>query len=449
MIPITKLKFISVLFIIAGLLLLPFAQGAGAAETEETEDIVYIVSVENAVEQGLSNYMERAFRIIDQDDRARLVIIEIDTPGGLVTAAQSIRKTIESCQVETVALVKGGAISAGTYIAMSCDKIAMQPGTTIGDVEPRDGNEIADEKFLSYWRAEMSSLAEAHGRDKEIARAMVDRSVVIEGLKAEGQLLTLTAREAYEVGYADYLVSGRTELKAIYELEDAHEEGVSTSSTEDIIRFITNPSVAPFILMIGIAGVIIEVMTAGFGVAGIIGGACLITYFAGHYLAGYSGLAAILLFLAGVVLIVVEAMIPGFGVPGVCGMLCFMASVILVAPSFQIGIQSFAIALVGAIVLIVLAVKLLGKSKYWDRLSLKQTLGKEEGYISQQEDYSQYIGRKGTTLTPLRPAGIVILDDGKRLDVVSEGDFIEKGIPISIAETDGPRISVKRDVTNI
>ena len=431
--------------ILVGLLLSPFSQAAGADGTPEADAVVYIISVENAVEHGLSGYMERAFDQIALDPRAGLVILEIDTPGGLVTAAQSIRKTIEGCPLETVALVRGGAISAGTYIAMSCDKIAMQPGTTIGDVEPRVGDQPADEKFMSYWRAEMSSLAEAHGRDKEIAKAMVDRSVVIEGLSEEGRLLTLTATEAMDVGYADYLVANRAELKAIYGLAYAAEVSVDITTAEKVARFVTNPSVAPFILMIGIAGIIIEVLTAGFGVAGIIGGGCLILYFAGHMIAGFTGWSAILLFVAGMILLVVEATIPGFGVPGVCGILCFMASIILMAPSLQVGLQSFVIAVVGATVLIALAVRFLGRSKYWDRLSLQLTMGKEEGYISQNEDFSVYIGRKGTTLSALRPAGIVILDDGKRLDVVSEGGFIEKDLPVVIVDADGPRIVAVRD----
>ena len=435
----------STIFILAGLLLMLFSPSAGAAGVESDIEKVYIISVENAVEQGLSSYMERAFGVVAQDPLAKLVILEIDTPGGLVTAAQSIRKTIESCPLETVALVKGGAISAGTYIAMSCDKIAMQPGTTIGDVEPRVGNEPADEKFLSYWRAEMSSLAEAHGRDKEIAKAMVDRGAVIEGLKQEGQLLTLTAYEAMEVGYADYLVADRHELKAVYGLAHADDASVESSAAEKMARFITNPAVAPFILMIGIAGVIIEVLTAGFGVAGIVGGGCLVLYFAGHYIAGLTGLGGILLFAVGVVLMIVEALIPGFGVPGICGILCFTASIILMAPDFQTGVQSFAIALVGAMILIGLAVKFLSKSKYWDKISLQTSLGKEGGYISQQEDFHIYIGRKGKSMTALRPAGIVALDDGKRLDVVSEGEFIEQGQPVVIVQADGPRVVVTRD----
>lgn len=433
------------MFIMAAMLLLPLTRGAGASVPGYAGDKVYVISVENAIEQGLSSYMDRAFGMIAEDHLARLVILEIDTPGGLVTAAQSIRKTIESCPVETAALVKGGAISAGTYIAMSCDKIAMQPGTTIGDVEPRAGNEPADEKFMSYWRAEMSSLAEAHGRDKEIAKAMVDRDMELEGYKTAGQLLTLTAIEAQEAGYCDYLVSGRAELKAIYGLESAAEAGVELSVAEKIARFVTNPSIAPFILMIGIAGVIIEVLTAGFGIAGIVGGGCLILYFAGHMIAGFTGWGAILLFFAGIVLVVVEAFVPGFGVPGVTGILCFTASIILMAPNFQTGIQSFLIAVIGSLILIFLAVKLLGKSKYWDKLSLQLSLGKEGGYISQKEDFSVYIGRKGRTVSALRPAGIVALDDGKRLDVVSEGEFIERNQAVIITDADGPRIVATRD----
>jgi membrane-bound serine protease (ClpP class) len=438
-------RAVTALIVLAGILMLPVALGATEVADGDVGDRVYVISVEDAIEEGLSAYMERAFGAIAEDPGVRLVIIEIDTPGGLVTAAQSIRKTIEGCPLETVALVKGGAISAGTYIAMSCDKIAMQPGTTIGDVEPRLGDEVADEKFLSYWRAEMSSLAEAHGRDKNIAIAMVDRSIEIEGVKEAGKLLTLTALEAVDVGYCDHLVSGRAELKAVYGLQGAEDVGVEASTAEKIARFVTNPSVAPFILMIGIAGVIIEILTAGFGIAGIVGGGCIILYFAGHMIAGFTGWEVVILFVMGLLFMIVEGFIPGFGIPGIIGILCFSASLILIAPSFQAGLQSFAIALVGSIVLISLAVKFLSRSTYWDKFTLSHRQSKEGGYISQKEDYSIYIGRRGRTSTPLRPAGIMVLEDGTRLDVVSEGGFIEKDQPVIIRATDGPRIVAVRE----
>ncbi|MCL2164722.1 MAG: hypothetical protein FWH55_10120 [Oscillospiraceae bacterium] len=214
---------------------------------------------------------------------------------------------------------------------------------------------------------------------------------------------------------------------------------------EMTVNFLTNPIVAPILLTVGIAGVIIEIMTPGFGAAGIIGGSSLILYFTGHIMAGFFGWGVLLLFLAGVILMIVEAMIPGFGAPGILGLLCFLASIVLVAPSFEVGIRSLVIALLGSIVLIFLALRFFGVSKFWSRLSLRLSLGKEEGYISQKEDFTAYVGRIGKTATALRPAGFVVLDDGKRLDVVSEGGFIEKDQTVTVIRAEGPMIFVSVD----
>ena len=212
-----------------------------------------------------------------------------------------------------------------------------------------------------------------------------------------------------------------------------------------VAAIVTHPAVAPIILMVGIAGVFIEILTAGVGVAGVLGGGCLVLYFAGHYYAGLTGWSAIVLFLIGVLLIIIEAFMPGFGVPGICGILSFVASVIMMAPDMGTGVRSFLIALVGSVVIVAVALRFLSRSKYWDRLSLTLSLGKEGGYISQKEDYAAYIGRKGRAMTALRPAGIVVLDDGKKLDVVSDGEFIEKDSAVVIAAVDGPKILATRD----
>jgi len=423
-----------------------FASSLGAAPAGETEEAkVYIVSVEKEVEAGLAQYIQRALSMAANDPAASTVILEIDTPGGVVAAAQNIRKAVEAYPGRIVALVKGGAISAGAYIALSCDLIAMQPGTTIGDAEPRLGNERADEKYLSYWRAEMSSLAEAHGRDKDIALAMVDRDMVIEGVKEAGKLLTLTAQEAYEVGYADHIVSGRDELKDVLGLADAKDVEVFASRGEQIARFLTNPYVASILLMLGLAGVIIEVFTTGFGVAGIVGGISLLLYFGGHLFAGFSGWGTILLLLAGVILLLIEAVVPGFGIFGVSGIICFAAGIVVTAPNLQTGLQSLVIAIIGTIVLLAIAFKFLAKKNVLNRLVLSLKFNKEQGYISQKKDYSHYLGQKARTVTDLRPAGIVVLDDGSRLDVVSDGSFIEKGQEVIITFVDGPRIVVTKN----
>lgn len=428
----------AVLFLIFGLLFAHINVDAADAASSK----VYVISVEKAVEAGLSKYMERAISQANNDPDAAAIVIEIDTPGGVVTAAQDIRQTIENASAQTAALVKGGAISAGTYIAMSCDMIAMQPGTTIGDVEPRVGNERADEKVLSAWKAEMAALAEAHGRDKDIARAMVDRDMVLEGIKEAGQLLTLTAQEAYEVGYADYLVADRAELLRVLGLAEAEVVEVGQTRGEEVARFLTSPYVAPILLMIGMSGIAIEIFTAGFGVAGAIGIVSLALYFWGHLFAGFTGWATILLFLAGIILLLVEITIPGFGVFGIAGIISLAAGIIITAPSMIVGLQSLVIAIVGTWVLLALALKYLTKRQFWSRLVLSTQFNKEKGYISQSKNYQEYLGQKARTITDLRPAGIVSLEDGTRLDVVSEGGFVEKDQSVKIIKIDGPRIVV-------
>ena len=144
----------------------------------------------------------------------------------------------------------------------------MQPGATLGDAEMRIGNErVTDEKLLSNWKKELASAAEAQGRDPEIAMAFADRDMVIEGVVEEGKLLTLTTREALELGMADYQVQNREELLDLFGLENPRIINADPTTTERIARFLTNPLISPILLTLGIAGLAIEFLTAGgFGI---------------------------------------------------------------------------------------------------------------------------------------------------------------------------------------
>jgi len=119
----------------------------------------------------------------------------------------------------------------------------------------------------------------------------------------------------------------------------------------------------------------------------------------------------------------------------------------MTAPTLQIGIQSLVIALLGSWVLIALALKFMTKRKFWNRLILNLKFDKNQGYISQKEDNSRYIGKRAQTTTPLRPSGIAVLEDGTRMDVVSEGGFIEPDQWVIISRIDGPRIIVIKEPT--
>lgn len=402
---------------------------------------VYVIPIKDTIDPGLAKFVERSYTEAERA-QAAMVILEVDTPGGRIDSALSIRDIIRDSTIPSTALVKGGAISAGAFITISCPKIAMVPGATIGDAEPRVGAERADEKFLSYWTQEMAATAEKNGRNPDIARAMVDRDFELPGVVEKGKLLTLTYTQAEKNGYTDYIVNDRAALLTKLGLSDAEVVETKPSAAERLTRIVTNPYVAPLLLTIGIAGIIIEFFTFGWGIAGSLGILSLVLYFGGHLMAGFTGWEVLLLFLLGVILLVIEAFMPGFGVPGIGGIISILASIVLAAPSWEEGMISLVIALVGTIVLVLIAFKFLNKRQFWSRLTLGTRYNNEDGYIPQSQDLTKYLGHKGRAYTTLRPAGSVILDDGTKLDVVTQGDFIQRGERIEVVAVEGIRVIV-------
>lgn len=180
----------------------------------------------------------------------------------------------------------------------------------------------------------------------------------------------------------------------------------------------------------------------GWGIAGTLGIISLVLYFGGHLMAGFSGWGVLLLFIIGVILLAIEMFVAGFGVFGIGGIICIFASIVLAAPSWETGLVSLVLALIGTIVLVLISFKILTKRNFWSRLTLGTRYNKDEGYIPQSQDYSIYLGQKGHAHTTLRPAGTVELDDGTRIDVVTQGEFIERGKRVQVLNVEGMRIIV-------
>jgi membrane-bound serine protease (ClpP class) len=273
--------------------------------------------------------------------------------------------------------------------------------------------------------------------------AMVDRGIEIPGVIEKGKLLTLTYRQAQEHGFADYIVQDREELLKALEMDGAEIIIGKQSTAETLTRFATNPYIASLLLMIGIAGIVIELFTVGFGIAGLIGIISLTLYFGGHLMAGFSGWEAILLFLLGIILLAVEAFFPGFGLPGIGGIISIAASIIIAAPNWETGIISLVLALAGTIVLVLISFKVLTRRKIWDKLVLGTKYNTEAGYVPQKEDLSIYVGKRGEAVTLLRPAGTVLLEDGTKLDVVTDGAFIQKGAQVEVVRAEGVSLVVR------
>ncbi|HHU30080.1 MAG: nodulation protein NfeD [Bacillota bacterium] len=391
-------------------------------------EAVYVIKLEKEVEQGLYRYLQRTIREANENGAAA-IILEIDTPGGFVASAENIQKLIYD-SVPVYAYVRYNALSAGAFIALSCDALFMAPGSTIGAAEVRTltGGEV-DQKIIKAWEGKMRTTAQRLGKDEKIAVAMTTES------------LTLTAAEAEEIGFADGVFADRSEIYDFLGLNNPKEFIAEITLAERLARFVTNPYVAPVILAVGITALVIEILVAGFGLPGIISILAFALFFSGHIFAGLAGREVIFLFIIGLILLLAEALAPGFGVLGIGGLVAVIASVILSAASTGQGVRTLIAAIVLTALVIAVIYRYLKKSPLWSQIVLQHAAKSEDGYLG-TGDYSRLVGKEGVTLSVLRPAGLAEFD-GERIDVVSEGSFIDRGVKVKVAKVEGTRVVVR------
>ncbi len=408
----------------------------------EEKGLVYVVKVHDVIEKGLYSYMQRAFAEAEEAG-ADHIILDIHTPGGAVNAASDIGNLIQRSSIPVTAYVNTEATSAGAFLALNADTIVMAPSGTMGSAQVVDlEGKAADEKAQSYWRSRMRSAAEDAGRDPIYAEAMVDPTIEIEGLSPKDKLLNFTASQALQYGYAEAMAKDMQEVLQFLQVPEAKVVVVELSWAEHVARFITHPIVASILLTLGSLGLVLELYTPGFGIPGILGLSGLILYFFGHMIAGLAGWEALLLFLAGVILLVIELFIPGFGIFGILGIVGVLSSMVLASGEVWLGIKYVGVALLIGLVALIILSRFLSVRGIWSRLVLEEGLSTEETQTL-YERRSALVGKKGIALTPLRLAGTVRID-GKRYDVVSDGQWIEKGSTVEVIQVDGPRIVVRQ-----
>jgi len=410
--------------------------------TAAKEQIVYVVPIKDTVENGLNEFLERAISTAEDDD-AKAIIFEIDTPGGAVDAAAKIGKRISETSIKTVSYINQDAISAGAFIALNTDEIYMQEGSRIGAAGVIDGQgNTADEKAQSYWISAMRGAAEKQGRDPIYAMAMADKSISLPKYGAPaGKFLTLTSAQSLEVGYSEGTVHNLPEILKKLNLEHVEVKKVEEGFADKVARFVTNPYVVPILLSIGSIGLIVELYSPGLGLAGFAGVSSLLLFFYGHLVAGLTGYESIILFVLGLGLIILEFFMAG-GIAGSLGGIAIIASLFLASGNVvHMGI-SILIAIIASILAAIIMVKVLGrKMKFFKKMILTDSTSTESGYVSNKTRVD-LVGKVGRTITALRPAGTVELED-ERIDVVSEGSFIEKGKHVKIIKAEGSKIVVR------
>ncbi|MGB9857876.1 MAG: NfeD family protein [Dictyoglomaceae bacterium] len=396
---------------------------------------VYLIPIKGTIDLGLASFVERSIR---ENPNAKAFIFEIDTFGGRVDAAVRIRDAILNTPILTIAFIKDRAWSAGALIAIACQKIIISPSGSIGAAEPRP----ADEKTISALKSEFESTAEKRKRDPRIAGGMVDKNVVIPGLKKEGEILSLSAIQAKKWKYADEILEDINSVLKFYKLEKEPLKKLSPTWSENLARFITDPTFSSILLTVGMLSLYVAILTPGLGIPEILALLCLGLFFGGHMLAGLAGWEPLLLFILGLILVVIEIHTPGFGVAGITGSAAIFFSIFWLISSTGNILQATLTALFTISSLIIFLAFYLPKSKAWEKLGLPESQRKNLGYVAVKER-KDLIGKRGKTLTMLRPTGFVEID-GEKLEVYSESEYLPPETEIEVIRVEGNKIFVRR-----
>jgi membrane-bound serine protease (ClpP class) len=427
--------------------------------------VVYKVPIHDTIDLGLPPFIERSIKMAEADS-AKAIIFDIDTFGGRLDAATQIKDAILSAKIPTIAFINRRAISAGALISLSCEKIIMTSGATIGAATAVDmSGKKGSEKVISYMREEMAATAESRNRNVDIAKGMVDEELFfthliidgdsvevndLEGRK-EGKLITITTELALKYKIADDEQETFEALLASLEFDGAEIKSTKENWSEAFVRFLTNPVVASLLTTFGFLGILFELQSPGWGIPGSVGLVCLSLSLGASFIARLATMTDMLIILAGVGLLILEILvIPGFGIAGIGGIAFILWGLYeLLLPDTPIGpeveamaLWGFIIGIIGALIGLVLLFKMMTKTKFWQKLTSPGVEGTEAGYSS-SVGWENLIGMKGETQSDLHPSGWVTIDS-QRVFVVSEGDFIEKSCKVKVLSVNGNRVVVRK-----
>lgn len=453
---------------------------------------IVVVPVSGTVDPAMAAFINRALQS-SKEYPNRLIILEIDTYGGQVDAAFQIVDTLLNFPDTVLSYVKTKAISAGALVALAGKKLIMKNGTTIGDVAPltysKEGPEMLGEKFQSPIRAKFRTLAKRNGYPETLTEAMVTKEISVYEVKfsdttlyldsiglselspaekkkiistknivSSTELLTMDDIEAQRLGFSSMSVSGFDEMISRLGYQDARIIRIQSNWSEKMASFIG--TIAPVLMMIGFAALYIELRTPGFGAPGIIGIICLAAVFFGQYMVGLADYTELLLLAIGAVLLAIELFVtPGFGLMGIAGILAMVAGMVLSFQDFVIPKPQFPwqakilmnnlltvlASFLGSMVLIVLFFRYVFPriGKVVQGPYLQETLA--DARVDSENENRLLIGQTGVVCSPLHPAGKARFND-EVVDVVAEGEFIEKESEVVVSEINGNRIVVTRRV---
>ncbi len=464
------------LYVILFLLILATSSWAQEPDVpkETRNTLVYKFNIKENIAPAIWRQTKQAFEAADSLN-ADLMLIHMNTYGGTVLDADSIRTKILNSPIPVYVFIDNNAASAGALISVACDSIYMRPGGSIGaaTVVNQTGQQMPD-KYQSYMRSTMRATAEAHGgdtiisgqdttfrwfRDPQIAEAMVDERVYIPGIIDTGKVLTFTPSEAMKYGFCEGIADNVPEVLELIGVSEYEIVEYKPTTLEKIIGFLVNPMVSGLLIMAILGGIYFEMQTPGIGFPLIIAITAAVAYFAPLYLEGLAANWEILLFVVGLILIALEIfVIPGFGVAGLLGILFSFTALVLslinnVVFDFEgvhpdkilSALTTVIVALFGGFILsLVLGKRLFtANSGAFKNLSLHSIQDKNEGFVGVDTSSRSLVGKEGVAYTTLRPSGKVKID-GKLYDAVSGLGMIDRGDEIIVIRTESAQLYVEK-----
>jgi membrane-bound serine protease (ClpP class) len=428
---------VSLALVVAGLGGYVLAEAGSAFGASERP--VMIVELSGTVDDGMAHLVQRAVAEAN-DDGAQAIVFDVNSLGGLVEAALAIKAAIYSAHEPVYTFVSNRAASSAALISLTTSRILIAPGATIGPAEPHPDTR----ESVSFVRGEFESsvLRARHDpRLAHIAAAMVDRSIDLPDYKPAGQFLTLNTQDALKSGIASGTAVNLDDALRQFGVAGAPRVSQTYTWAEQLARFATDPAISGILLSIGMLGLILEMQTLH-GIAGTIGVSALALFFGSHVYAGFSNGLVIALAILGLLGILWELhVVPGHGVPGILGVLALLLAVLLAfgIPFFFVAIETVSTSIVLTAIAFWFLTRYFPQNAWFAKLTLHAVQGAD--YVT-SSDFSGFLGGIGTAHSFLRPAGIALID-GKRLNVLTEGEFIAAGTPVRVTRVEGARVFVE------
>lgn len=455
-------------FRISLIFILCLLAGVSIGQNKKT---VYRIDIKEEIGPKVWRSVQKSF----EDGRdADYFIIDMNTYGGMVIYADSLRSRILKEEKPVWVFINNNAASAGALISIACDKIYMKKGASIGaaTVVNQSGEAMPD-KYQSYMRAMIRSTAEAQGKDTiyengqkivkwkrepKIAEAMVDERIYIENISDSNRVVTFTPSEAIKYGYCDGVRESINDVIEKEGIKNYELKNYTPTTLDKIIGLLINPVLRSILIMIIIGGIYFELQTPGIGFP--IFAACIacVLYFFPLYIEGLASNWELVLFILGIILLCLEIfVIPGFGLSGILGIISILISLVsagigilnfeFIEQSLMYIIKSLLLVITSFILAIFLSIYLTRKFVGSSNLpfALRTQTSVDDGFVSVDMAAKSEIGKIGIAHTDLRPSGKVDIN-GEIYDAQSNfGNYIAKGSKIIVKKYRSGQLYVSKD----